>query len=134
MAIQSQTTARARSDAVVGALIVAIVAILAAGLFTVLQGQSATTSIAPEAIPAADVEAVQRALIDVRAGERSSGLVSVPDAMSSIRAAEKESLVTPTDVRNALVDVRAGERVPLGTSADLERTLILIRAGEREGR
>ncbi len=133
MAIQSQSTARARSDAVVGALIVAIVAIVAAGLFTVLQGQGGATSSVQQAIPAADAQAVERALVDVRAGER-SGLVSVPDALSSVRASEKQSLVTPTDVRNALVDVRATERIPLGTSADLERALILIRAGEREGR
>ena len=134
MAIQGQSTARARSDAVVGALIVAIVAIVAAGLFTALQGQSSTTSSVPEAAQAADAQAVQRALVDVRAGERSSSALPVADVMSSIRAGEKQSLITPTDVSNALVEVRTAERIPLGTSADLERALVSIRAGEREGR
>ena len=84
MAIQSQSAARARSDAVVGAIVVAIIAIVAAGVYTFM-GWTGTSS-------TATAQDVQKALIDVRAGERASLGTSadVEKALILIRAAERE--------------------------------------------
>jgi hypothetical protein len=84
MAIQSQSAARARSDAVVGAIVVAIIAIVAAGTYTFL----GWTDTSPTRQTGLDV---QKALIDVRAGER-------------------VSLGTSADVQQALILIRAAER------------------------
>ncbi len=82
MAIQSQSTARARSDAVVGAVLIAIVAIAAAGVASFLGWTSTSPTSSQD---------VQKALIDVRAAERAP-------------------LWTSADVQRVLVDIRAAER------------------------
>jgi hypothetical protein len=142
MAIQSRSAARARSDAVVGALVVATVAIVIAGFSTLLGSQGDTSSIFPPsaqeraaaAQAAAEQAAAQRALIDVRAGERSMYGTTSVDPMSAIRQGEKAPLLTKTEVGQALVDARAGEKVSLLTPTDVQNALIEVRAAEREGR
>lgn len=142
MAIQSRSAARARSDAVVGALVVATVAIVVAGFSTLLGGQGDATSIFPQsaqeraaaAQAAAEQAAAQKALIDVRAGERSMYGMATVDSMSAIRQGEKAPLLTTTEVDQALVDVRAGEKASLLTPTEVQKALIEVRAAEREGR
>ncbi len=83
MAIQSQSAARARSDAVVGAILIAIVAVVAAGVYTFMGWTSTSSTTSQD---------VQNALIDVRAGEKAPLWTSadIPKALIAIRAAERE--------------------------------------------
>jgi hypothetical protein len=69
--------------------------------------------IAPAPVSGAQV---QKALIDVRAGERDSHSIgsdaSVQNALIDVRAGERDSasIVSDASVQKALIDVRAGER------------------------
>jgi hypothetical protein len=101
---------RAGLAALLGALVLAAAALLA------LQAGPPTSGTAPNG---ASDAAIQRALIDVRAGERAS-----------------LGVASDADVQRALIDVRAGERASLGVAsdADVQRALIDVRAGERASR
>lgn len=147
MAIQSGSVARARSDALVGVLTIALVAICAASVFTLVERWSASPGETTAVVPT-----VQQALVDIRAGERAP-LTTTSEALVQVRLGEKALLMTQWDVSRALADVRAAERaMPAVTAPDImsairqgekelvtsqaiiDRALVEIRAAEREGR
>lgn len=148
MAIQSGAVARGRSDALVGALTIALVAIVAASVFTVVERWTTET---PSGTTAA-TRSAQQVLVDIRAGERAP-LTTTSEVLSQVRLGEKALLLTQQDVTKALADVRAAERaMPAVTTPDLmssirqaekdlvtsqsilDKALVEIRAAEREGR
>lgn len=117
MAIQTPSASRARSDAVVGAVIVAAAAIIIAAIFTFLDSAPGTVSWWPQdtrdQAATAEQAAVEKALIDVRAGERAMAAPVAVEVMSDVRMGEKLP-VTPLQekaaVENALIQIRAAER------------------------
>lgn len=125
MAIQQRAGARDREAAVLNALIV----ILAATVLAVVLTWFGSIAPAPQAVGDTTVE---KALIEIRAGERAlTPTVPVDQVLIDVRAGERASAV-PLDV--VLSTIRAEEKLPLFSASEIERSLIQIRAGEREGR
>ena len=94
-------------------------AILLAAAAMVALKTSPATSGAEQAPPHTDAQ-VQKALIDVRAGERASAVQQAP--------------FTDSQVQKALIDVRAGERASGGAAVPTAEFWAEFRAAEREMR
>ena len=137
MSTNTTTLHRGSAQPTLGAFAGSVAAILVA-IAGLLALNAALGSAAISPAPASDAQ-VQKALIDVRAGERASYSVgsdaAVEKALISVRAGERESRSIGSDasVQKQSISVRAGERdlLSIVSNAQVQKALIDVRASER---